>query len=92
MAIRNGNYKLVKYDVNADTRSGNRRQGATPAKLYDLANDIGESKDLAAAMPDKVKELQSKWDAWNATLVKPLWGAGKLDDDGAEPGARPKKK
>ncbi len=36
--------------------------------------------------PDKVKELQAKWDAWNATLVKPLWGGGKLDDDGAEPG------
>ena len=38
-------------------------------------------------MPDKVNELQSKWDAWNATLVKPLWGNGKSDDDGAEPGA-----
>jgi hypothetical protein len=59
----------------------------TDAKLYNLADDIGETKDLAAALPDKVQELQAKWDAWNATLVRPLWGNGKSDDDGDEPGA-----
>jgi len=52
-----------------------------------LSDDIGETKDLAAAMPDTLKELQSKWDAWNATLVQPLWGGGKADRGGAEPGA-----
>ncbi len=26
------------------------------------------------------------WDAWNATLAEPLWGSGKVDSDGAEPG------
>jgi arylsulfatase A-like enzyme len=91
MAIRMGDYKLVRYDSNADTRTGSRNQPVTDAKLYQLANDIGETKDLAAAMPDKVKELQSKWDAWNATLVRALWGNGKSDDDGAEPGAPSKK-
>jgi arylsulfatase A-like enzyme len=90
MAIRMGDYKLVRYDSNADTLTGGRRQPVTAAKLYNLASDIGESKDLAATMPDKVKELQTKWDAWNATLVKPLWGSGAGDDDGAEPGAAKK--
>jgi arylsulfatase A-like enzyme len=90
MAIRQGDYKLVRYDSNADTRTG-RKQPVTAAKLYQLADDIGETKDLAAAMPDKVKELQAKWDTWNATLVRPLWGNGNTDDDGAEPGAPAKK-
>lgn len=91
MAIRAGDYKLVRYDSNADTRTGGRNQPVTAAKLYNLAHDIGETKDLAAAQPDKLKELQSKWDAWNATLVPPLWGGGKADSDGAEPGSSAKK-
>ena len=91
MAIRVGDYKLVRYDTNADTLSGQPRQPVSPVKLYNLAADIGEAKDLAAAEPGKVKELQAKWDAWNATLVKPLWGQGAGDNDGPEPGAAPKK-
>jgi hypothetical protein len=38
-------------------------------------------------MPDKVKELQSGWDAWNGANVKQHWGGGQTDNDGAEPGA-----
>ena len=64
----------------------------TAARLYRLSDDIGEAQDLAAAMPDKVQELQALWDAWNATLAKPLWGGGKTDNDGAEPGTPPAKK
>jgi len=92
MAIRAGDYKLVRYDSNADTRTGGRRQPVTAAKLYNLATDIGETKDLAAAHPDKMKELQAKWDAWNKSNVAPLWGGGKSDSDGPEPGAPAKKK
>jgi len=86
MAIRIGDYKLVRYDSNADTLTGVRNQPVTAAKLYNLAADIGETKDLAAEMPDKVKELQSKWDAWNVANIRPLWGSGQKDSDGAEPG------
>ena len=89
MAIRAGDFKLVRYDLNADTRAGGRSQGTTPAKLYNLRDDLGETNDLAAALPGKVKELQSQWDAWNTANVKPLWGAGSGDSDGAEPGAPP---
>ena len=67
-------------------------QGVTAARLYNLATDPGETKDLAATMPDKVKELQAKWDAWNAGNVKPLWGAGGGDSDGDEPAAAPRRK
>ena len=91
MALRVGDFKLVRYDSNADTQTG-RGQPVTAAKLYNLRDEIGETKDLAATMPDKLKELQAKWDAWNATLVKPLWGKGAVDSDGAEPGASERKK
>jgi arylsulfatase A-like enzyme len=87
MAIRMGGFKLVRYDKNADTLSGQRHQGVTAAKLYQLANDPGETRDLAAAMPDKVKALQAKWDTWNTANVPPLWGGDTSDSDGDEPGA-----
>ncbi len=91
MAIRLGDYKLVRYDTTAD---GDAKQPiqATPARLYSLADDIGESRDLATAMPDKVQELQARWDDWNKANVKPLWGGGKGDSDGAEPSQPPTKK
>lgn len=76
MAIRAGDFKLVRYDGNADTKSG-RVNPVTPPRLYNLAADIGETRDLFKEMPDKAAELQAKWDAWNATLVKPLWGGTK---------------
>lgn len=73
MAIRQGDWKLVRYDPVAD---GLAKGKATPLKLYHLKKDIGEADDLAAAQPDKVKELEAVWQKWNALLARPLWGAG----------------
>ena len=92
MAIRFGDYKLVRYDSNADSNTGARNQPVTAAKLYNLAADIGETKDLSSAMPDKFKELQAKWDAWNATLPKSIKSGDGDDNDGPEPGAPAQKK
>lgn len=92
MAIRAGDFKLVRYDGNADTMTGVRNQPVSTVKLYNLATDIGETKDLAAAQPEKVKELQSKWDAWNKDNIKPAWGSQHTENDGATPGSRPAKK
>jgi arylsulfatase A-like enzyme len=90
-AIRAGDFKLVRYDSNADTQTGAGGQPVTSAKLYNLASDPGEAKDLAAEQPEKVAELQAKWSTWNKQNVKPLWG-GRGDGDGDEPGAAPKKR
>lgn len=79
MAIRVGDYKLVRYDSNVETRTGASGLPVTAAKLYNLTRDIGEANDLASAMPEKALELQAKWDAWDATLAKPLWGGGKAN-------------
>jgi arylsulfatase A-like enzyme len=76
MAIRQGDYKLVRYDTNADTLTGAGGQPVSSAQLYRLSDDVGESKDLAATMPDKLTELQAKWDAWNKGNTAPLWGGG----------------
>lgn len=50
-AIRIGNWKLV---------ATGGPQG--PWELYDLSQDRGEIKNLAATHPDKVRELQQAWD------------------------------
>jgi arylsulfatase A-like enzyme len=65
MAIRKGDWKLVRTDWEGKL-SG--------LQLYNLAEDIGEKNDLAAKYPEKVKELESAWNRWNAELAKPLWG------------------
>jgi arylsulfatase A-like enzyme len=91
MAIRLGNYKLVRYDANADTLTG-KKQPAIGPFLYNLADDIGETKDLSKKMPGKLRELQSKWDDWNKTLARPLWWQGKGDSDGDPKQPKKKKK
>ena len=81
MAIRHGDWKLVRYDTAAD---GNN-PGTTGFKLYNLKDDIGEKTDLAAKNPEKVKELQSLYKAWNEEQHAPLWqalGAGKAKKKG----------
>ena len=69
-AIRHGDWKLVQYDLNVETSPTTE---VSQKKLYHLAKDIGESVDLAADYPDKVKELETLWKAWDSQLVKPLW-------------------
>ena len=58
--IRHGDMKLVV------SRGG----GPTP-ELYNLAVDIGESNNLAAANPKKVQELQAMWNKWSAEQAEP---------------------
>lgn len=59
-AVRHGNYKLLK-----------RRD--REYELYDLAQDVGEKRDLAAAQPDVVKQLAALYDRWNSELAEPSW-------------------
>jgi hypothetical protein len=74
-AIRRGDWKLVTGPASARP------------ELYNLAEDIGESKDLAGAMPDKAKELESAWQAWNAQLEAPKWVRQDARTKGGQPGA-----
>jgi arylsulfatase A-like enzyme len=74
MAIRKGDWKLVRYDPVVDGMKGT----ATDAKLYNLASDVGESNNLIKAEPEKAKALQAAWDEWNKGNVPPAWGGAHL--------------
>ena len=58
-AVRKGDWKLTDL-------------GEGP-KLFNLANDLGEKNDLATQYPDKLKELEADYTAWNAHNVEPRW-------------------
>ena len=45
-----------------------------PIRLYDLASDLGERHDLAAAHPDLVRETGALMDY--AHVPSPLWQVG----------------
>ena len=46
-----------------------------PWELYDMEKDRAELNDLAAAQPEKAKELAAQWDAYAARAnVLPLGG------------------
>ncbi len=90
-AIRRGDWKLVQYDEAADhtdVRSLAANVKVTPPRLYNLAQDIGETRDLAARQSDKVKELSSAWHSWDAQLARPLWGSASART-ASRPAARP---
>jgi arylsulfatase A-like enzyme len=54
-SIRKGNWKLVPNPPRP--RAQQNRGAAGPPELYDLVNDIGETKNLAKEHPDVVEEL-----------------------------------
>jgi arylsulfatase A-like enzyme len=53
-AIRTADWRLHRYWDHSE--------------LYDIHNDIGETKDVAAAHPDVVKSLTAKMNAWAESL------------------------
>lgn len=71
MAIRQGDWKLVRYDPVVDDQTG----AVLGPRLYNLANDVGETTDLSAKEPERAAALQRAWDAWNEGNVAPIWNA-----------------
>ena len=73
MAIRKGDWKLVKGPGSGSAIEAAVRANVTGAELYNLTQDIGEKKNLAAEHPEKVRELATAWSAWDAQLVDARW-------------------
>lgn len=74
-AVRRGSMKLV-------------RNGKTEPELYDLAADVGESKNLAAEKPKVVKELVAAIAEWEKGTIAPTFESPKT----GKPAAKTKKK
>jgi arylsulfatase A-like enzyme len=60
-AIRDADWKLV---IERNSRE---------PQLYQLSTDPGEARNLAAAQPEKLKELSAKLASWQSTLIDPRW-------------------
>jgi arylsulfatase A-like enzyme len=86
-AIRMGDWKLILngndgVTPSVDLATGERkkegrktkeeRRSEPKAELFNLRDDPGETKDLAAAQPEKVKELRQRYEAYLKVAVKPL--------------------
>lgn len=51
-AVRVGDFKLIQF------------YDGSSSELYDLRQDIGETRNLAAAQPDRLRALQDRLDRW----------------------------
>lgn len=71
-AIRSGDLRLVHfYEDGRD-------------ELYDLAADVGETKDLAAAQPDQAKALRARLEAWLKSVDAQLPAPNPAHDAAAD--------
>ena len=73
MAVRQGDWKLVLSPEQAVFFDSLPLIDVSSAELYNLKDDIGESRNLAVANPAKTRELAARWQRWNAELMEPRW-------------------
>ncbi|MGF1701924.1 sulfatase [Photobacterium makurazakiensis] len=67
-AVRDQDWKLVMPNI---------RNKRPRVQLFNISNDISESKDLAKEHPEQVKRLQDAWNAWDAENEDAKWGWNK---------------
>ncbi len=73
MGIRNGDWKLLRMSDEAFREPPFVITDHTQLELYNLKDDISETKNLASTNPKKLKELAADWTRWTKTLAKPGW-------------------
>ena len=79
-AIRSGDFRLVHfYEDGRD-------------ELYDLGNDISETKDLAATQPERAKALRTRLDTWLKSVDAQLPTANAAYDPVADKAGKAKGK
>ena len=59
-AVRSGEYKLIEFFEDQHV------------ELYNLRNDVGETRDIAASLPQKRDELLSLLRQWQSATVAPI--------------------
>ena len=58
-------FKLVLHD---------KKDGAPKAELFDLRNDPGETRDLSAEYPDRVRDMQNRMRDWQKSVLHSVAG------------------
>ena len=88
-AIRLGRWKL--FEVNrADPAASHGRGRLLPLQdypdasphgqvslLYDLEDDTAEATNLAARLPERLRDLQDRLDRWESSLARPVWPSNR---------------
>ena len=74
--IQQGDWKLMEYLEDGHL------------ELYNLKDDLGETKNLATANPDKAKELHERLIAWRKETKAPMPTPNKPGADEAAPAAK----
>ena len=64
-AIRQGDWNI--------TKSIPWMNNAPKWELYNLAEDITETKDLAKSHPEQLTNLVSRFDELNSEMIDPIW-------------------
>ena len=63
-AYRKGDWKILRNP---------RRDQSNAWELYNIAEDIAETKNLADSRTDKLEELRDEWEKLNAQMIEPIW-------------------
>lgn len=79
-AVRSGDWKLV------GGKEGRGPNAPSHTLLVNLKADPSEKTDLSAKNPEKRRELEAIYKAWEKTLAKPLWKGGPGSGVGNEVG------
>ena len=85
MAIRMGDWKLLLNPGGQNADAAAARDDKV--ELYNLAEDISESKNLATSQPEKVTQMRARLDAFLKGAVPPSQGAAAAIPSAQEAGA-----
>lgn len=92
MALRMGDWKLLlnASEQNVEETPASADKATGKVELYNLAEDIGESNNLAASQPERVKAMRSRLESYLKTAVPP--GQGTTEQKAPAPKAAARKK
>jgi arylsulfatase A-like enzyme len=84
MAIRKGDWKLVRMLEGPD-KVDPAALNLTNAELYNISDDVSESRPLASRFPERVRELSDDWQRWRSQLAAPAWPSTEAGRDAITP-------
>ncbi len=81
-AVRSGDWKLHLAGRDGGRAKQKRKRAGAAAELYDLGEDIGETRNLASSEPGVVRRLTALALGFHAALAAGARPPGKIDREG----------